>query len=121
MKSFRDLEIYQKAFDLALIVHQFSLELPGYEKYEIGNQIRKSAMSIKGNIVEGYGRRKYKAEFIRFLIVSHASCDELISQLETIKILYPKLSRVEEILTEYYILSKQINSFINFVGANWKT
>jgi four helix bundle protein len=121
MKSYRDLEIYQKAFDLAIKVHKFSWELPAYEKFEIGSQIRISAMSIKDNIVEGYGRRKYKAEFIRFLIVSHASCDELISQLETIQFLYPKLLQIEDLLTDYYKLSKQLNSFISYVQTNWKT
>ena len=50
MKSYRDLEIYQKAFDLAIKVHKFSWELPAYEKFEIGSQIRKSAMSIKDNM-----------------------------------------------------------------------
>ena len=77
-------------------------------------------MSIKDNIVEGYGRRKYKQEFIRFLVIAHASSDELISQLETIKILYQEL-QVNDLLTDYYKLSKQINSFIRYIETNWKT
>lgn len=40
--------------------------------------------SVKSNIVEGYGRRRYKQEFIRFLTYSHASCDETIDHLETL-------------------------------------
>ena len=78
MSSFRDLEIYKAAYSLALKVHKLTLQLPKYELYEQSSQVRKSSKSIKDNIAEGYGRRRYKAEFIRFLIFSHASCDETI-------------------------------------------
>ncbi len=40
--------------------------------------------SVKSNIVEGYGRRRYKQDFIRFLVYAHASCDETIDHLETL-------------------------------------
>ncbi len=120
MKSYRDLKIYQTAFDLAIRVHRFSFKLPEYEKYEIGRQMRKSSMSVKDNIVEGYGRRRYKADFIRLLTVSHASCDEITSQLETIKVLYPDLPEAGQLSNEYYDLGKQISSFINYVENYWK-
>ncbi len=81
MNSYKELEIYQMAYRLAIEVHRVSLKLPNYELYEQGSQIRRSSKSIKDNIAEGYGRRRYKDEFIRFLIFAHASCDETISQL----------------------------------------
>jgi len=40
--------------------------------------------SVKSNFVEGYGRRRYKQEFIRFLTYAHASCDETIDHLDTL-------------------------------------
>ncbi len=81
MNSYRDLDIYNSAFSLALDVHYLTMKLPKYELYEQGSQIRRSSKSIKNNIAEGFGRRRYKAEFIRFLIFAHASCDETVSQL----------------------------------------
>ncbi|MCK4639110.1 MAG: four helix bundle protein, partial [Bacteroidales bacterium] len=39
---------------------------------------------IKDTIVEGFGRRRYKDEFVRYLIFAHSSCDEAISQLNMI-------------------------------------
>src|SRR5438105_15421143 len=57
-------------------------ELPKFEMYEEASQIRRSVKSIRSNIVEGYGRRSYKQEFIRFLVFAHASCDETIDHLE---------------------------------------
>lgn len=59
MKCYRDLDIYKLSFDLAIKVHKLSLTLPAFEKYEQGSQVRRSSKSIKDNIVEGYGRRKY--------------------------------------------------------------
>ena len=65
MKSYKDLEIYKISYDLAVKIHKFSLKLPNYEQYEEGRQIRKSSKGITSCIVEGYGRRKYKADFIK--------------------------------------------------------
>jgi len=66
-QSYRDLKIYQLAHKLAVEIHEMSLTLPKFEMYEEGAQIRRSSKSVKTNIVEGYGRRRYKADFIKFL------------------------------------------------------
>ena len=84
MKSYKELEIYQLAYKLAIEVHKMTMNLPKYELYEQGSQIRRSSKSIKDTIAEGYGRRRYKNEFIKFLIYAHSSCDESISQLNMI-------------------------------------
>lgn len=81
--SYRDLEIWKLAREAAIGVHRMSVkELPKFEMYEEGSQIRRSVKSIRSNIVEGYARRRYKQEFIRFLVFAHASCDETIDHLE---------------------------------------
>ena len=68
--SYKNLRIYQLSNELVIQIHMMSLELPGFERYEIGSQIRRSVKSVKSNIVEGYGRRRYKNEFIRFMTMS---------------------------------------------------
>ena len=80
------------SFDLFVEVHPFTLKLPKYELYEMGSQLRRSANSVVSNIVEGYGRRTYKAEYIRFLIFSHASNDETINHLMLIQKIYPAMA-----------------------------
>ena len=62
--AYNDLEIYKLAYKLAIEVHKISLQLPKYELYEQGSQVRRSSKSIKDTIAEGYGRRKYKREYI---------------------------------------------------------
>jgi four helix bundle protein len=122
MKSYRDLEIFQLSYDLAVKVHYLTLKLPKYELYEEGSQIRRSSKSICSNIVEGFGRRKYQADFIKFLISAHASCDETLIHL---KFIYDSKYIDEQnyisFKNEYEELSKKINKFINYVEENWKS
>jgi len=121
MKSYKDLDIYKKAYALAIDVHKMSLQLPKYELYEQGSQIRRSSKSIKDNIAEGYGRRRYKAEFIRFLIFAHASCDEVNAQLNMISDLHFEKEPLTEFIQEYDRLGAMINKFFQFVEGEWKT
>ena len=82
--SYRKLEIWQKARALVIDIHKMTLgKLPQFELYEEGSQIRRSIKSTKSNIVEGYGRRRYKLDYVRFLTYSLASCDETTDHLET--------------------------------------
>ena len=119
MKNYKDLEIYQMAYSLAIDVHKMSLKLPNYELYEQGSQVRRSSKSIKDNIVEGYGRRKYKNEYLKFLIYAQSSCDETMSQIEMINDLHFSDSTLHPLLTHYDILGKKINSYIQYVEKFW--
>ena len=82
-KSYKGLDIYQLAEELAVEIHKMTLTaLPNFEMYEVGGQIRRSSKSIVSNIIEGYGRKYYKNEFVRFLTYAFASCDETKGHLE---------------------------------------
>jgi four helix bundle protein len=61
MQSYKDLDIYKLSHRLAIEIHKMTLnKLPKFEMYEEGAQIRRSSKSIVCNIVEGFGRRRYK-------------------------------------------------------------
>ena len=122
-KSYKDLEIYKKSHKLAIEIHEMSLKLPKFEMFEEGSQIRKSSKSIKSNIVEGFGRRRYKQEFIKFLVYSLASCDETADHLYT---LFETKSLLDKDLYNYFSgeydhLGKMINKFIQAVDFGHKT
>ena len=122
--SYTKLRIYQLSFDLAIRIHEMSFTLPSFEKFELGSQIRRSSKSVKSNIVEGYGRRQYKKEFIRFIVFAQASNDETLDHLET---LYKTGSLSDVMLykilrNDIIKLGKEINSFIialKFKHNNW--
>lgn len=116
--SYKKLEIWQLSKELVIDIHKMSLEkLPKHEMYETGSQIRRSSKSIRSNIVEGYGRRKYKKEFIKYIIYSLASTDETIDHVETLfetgsltdKELYQDLHQ------RLNTLGKMINNFLKAV------
>jgi four helix bundle protein len=121
--SYKNLEIWKLADELTVEVHEMTLNrLPKFEMFEEGAQIRRSCKSVKSNIVEGYGRKRYKAEFIKFLIYSLGSNDETIDHLET---LFNTKSLQDEVLYNYLhakleILGKKINLFIRGVdNTDW--
>ena len=119
--SYKKLEIWQIARELVIDIHKMTLrKLPKFEMFEEGKQIRKSIKSVKSTIVEGYGRRRYKQEFIRFLIYAIASNDETTDHLETLfeteslkdQELYHDLSeRLDK-------LGKKLNLFIKAVNKS---
>ena len=119
--SYKNLEIWQLARELVIDIHRMTLQnLPGFEMYEEGKQIRKSIKSVKSTIVEGYGRRRYKQEFIRFLVYAIASNDETTDHLETLfetnsladKEVYQNLSeRLDK-------LGRKLNLFIKSVSKS---
>ncbi len=119
--SYKNLEIWQEARTLVIDIHKMAIEkLPKFELYEEGSQIRKSSKSVKSTIVEGYGRRRYQQDYIRFLTYAIASNDETIDHLETLyetdslkdKELYENLhDRIE-------ILGKKLNNFIQAIARD---
>lgn len=57
MRTFRDLEVYQKSFKLHIEIHELSMTFPKFELYELGSQIRRSSNSVPANIAEGYNNQ----------------------------------------------------------------
>ena len=122
--SYRNLEIWKLSRGLTADIHKMSLtRLPKFEMYEEGAQIRRSMKSVRSNIVEGYGRRRYKQEFIHFLTYAQASCDETIDHLE---ILAETGSLMDEPLfndlhERLNVLGKKFNLFTQSVEAGHRT
>ena len=75
LKSFRELEVWQKAHALVLEIYRVTAGFPGAERFGIIAQIRRSAMSVPANIAEGFGRRTTK-DFLQFLTIANGSLEE---------------------------------------------
>ena len=120
-KTYKDLDIYKLGLQLFLEVHGATLKLPKYELYELGSQLRRSADSVVSNIVEGYGRKRYKADFIKFLTYSWTSSLETVFYIEKISKPYPEIIvNQEEFINKYNELNAKIYNFIKYVEDNWK-
>ena len=117
IKHYKDLRVYQISYDLALKVYKTTLDFPDFEKYELGAQLRRAALSIPANIAEGYGKKDSVNEFKRFLKISLGSNNEVKVMLDFAKDLkYLDEQKYTYLFRKYEELGKQIYSLIQ----NWK-
>ncbi len=63
-KSFRDLEVYKQARELAKIIFETTKMFPKEERYSLTDQVRRSSRSIGAQIAESWGKRRYENHFI---------------------------------------------------------
>ena len=119
--NYRNLEIWQLARELVTTIHVMTLtKLPKFEMFEEGSQIRRAIKSVKSNIVEGYGRRRYKQEFIRFVDYVLASNDETADHLDTLiatKSL-KDVATIDEIRSGLEKLGRKLNLFLQSIECS---
>jgi four helix bundle protein len=116
--NYKNLEIRQLARYTSISIHTMTLvELPKFEIYEEGSQIRRSSKSVRSNIVEGYGRRIYVNDYIKHLYYAQASNDETIDHLETL--FETNSLKNEELYLNFHnkldTLGKKLNKFIQSI------
>jgi four helix bundle protein len=104
--SFEDMPVWQKAMDLAVEIHRLTDNLPRKEDYGLTSQIRDSALSVPGNIAEGFGR-KHTKDKLKFYYNSRGSLAETKSHL-----IYGK--RVN------YFAKSEFEKYSKFIEEIWK-
>lgn len=80
IKSYRDLQVWRVAMDVAEDVYVLTKSFPNSETYGMATQIRRAAVSVAANIAEGHGRETSGA-FVNFLRMSQGSLKELETHL----------------------------------------
>jgi four helix bundle protein len=84
--------------------------------YEVGSQLRRSAKSIPSNIAEGFGRRRYKQDYIRFIVYALASCDETRVHLDMLDQTGSLSDATHQHFSEEYdVLGKKLNRFLQSI------
>ena len=117
LMSYRKLQIWILAREIVIEVHEMTMKLPKFELYEEGSQIRRSSKTTKATIVEGYGRRRYKQDWIKFIVYALSSNDETMDHLEN---LWDTRSLTDEttfitLKNKIEILGKMLNKFLQSV------
>jgi four helix bundle protein len=82
IKHFRDLEVYQKSFGLAMRIYQITKDVPSEERYALTDQIRRSSRAVCSTLAEDWRKRKYSAVFCNKLTDSMQEASETQSWLE---------------------------------------
>ena len=99
--GYRSLIVWQKAMLLVRLVYVEVKKLPNDERYALGDQIRRSVVSIPSNIAEGNGRSSHK-DYAHFLAIARGSLYETLTQLEIAQDLgYVSITpEIEQLATE---------------------
>ena len=114
--GYRKLAVYEKSYKAVLDIYQMSEKFPERERYAMGDQIRRAAMSIPMNIAEGYGKQESAAEFRRYLRMSMGSANEVRVLPDFAKDLgYAKEGVCREMQRRYEEIGKMLNGLIKAV------
>ena len=119
IKSFRNLIVWQKSADLAVLVYRYTEKFPRSEQNGLVNQMRRAVVSVSSNIAEGF-KRNHKKEKVQFYAVSYGSVSELESQIEISKRLnYLNEKQSSELLNLVIEISKMTDSLIRSTNNNF--
>ena len=72
VRSYRELQVWQKTMDLVVECYSLAMRFPDSERYGLISQLQRAAVSVPANIAEGQGRG-HTSEFIRFLGIAYGS------------------------------------------------
>ncbi len=117
LKSFKDLNVWQKSADLAAMVYKITDKFPRSELYGIVNQMRRAVISISSNLAEGF-KRTHKKEKLQFYNVAYASTSELESQIEVSKKLgFLSENDYQDLISAVVEVSKMVNGLIRSLNS----
>jgi four helix bundle protein len=110
-----DFELYNVAREFRRRAYRLLKQLPQEEKYALGNQMGRAALSVTNNIADGHGRWHYQ-ENIRFCVISRGSVDELIDDFNACQDEgYGDQALIGELKGEAYDLIRRINGYIPYL------
>ena len=115
-KSFRDLRVWQSAYNLSIQIYKLTANFPKSEQYALSSQMQRASVSVCSNIAEGFGRRSSK-EKDQFYSMANGSLTELENQLliahgigylndELLNELYKKCDVTHRMLVKLQIINK---------------
>ena len=116
-EGYKDLQVWQRAMDLAEMVYAITKRFPKDETYGLAAQLRRAAVSVPSNIAEGHGRNS-KAEFHHFLGTSRGSLLEIETQVELARRFgYIASKQCSETLKEAAEIGRMINGLRSWASA----
>jgi four helix bundle protein len=104
IRSYEDIEAYQRAMALLAPVHRLALRFPDYERYELASP---------ANIAEGYAKKRSVKEFKAYLSNALGSANEMIVHLKVAVALgYVDEAECQDMIDGYSVVVKQLHRLI---------
>ncbi|MEW5693107.1 MAG: four helix bundle protein [Candidatus Hydrogenedentota bacterium] len=118
IKSYKDLEVYKKSYELAMRIWMITKKFPKEEIYSLSSQILRSSRSIPANIAEGWAKRNYENIFKKHLLDAIGSCDETRVWLDfAFDSKYLTNVEYKDLINNY----DEIGKMLNGLKFKWKT
>ena len=115
IKSYRDLEAWQRGMELAVEVYPLTRRMPAEERFGLTSQVRRAATSVPANIAEGHGRAT-TGDFLQSLSVSRGSLAEVKTWLElSVRLKYHNRDEIQNAWTLAETTGKLVNGLIRAV------
>ncbi len=112
--SAKDLEVYKKAYSLAMEIFEATKRFPIEERYDLTDQIRRSSRSVCLNLREAWAKRRYEAHFVSKLTDYDAENSETDSSLDFAKDCgYIDLEQHQSLRAKNREVGKMLGSMIN--------
>ncbi len=114
IRSFRELKVYQKAFEQAMRIFQLTKRFPSVEQYSLIDQIRRCSRSVCTNIAEGWRKRRYPAHFVSKFTDADGEATETMPWLAfSMHCGYLDAQGHRELTAEYEEIGKMLASMIS--------
>ena len=110
IRHYRDLDVYRKAFEVAMRIYQLTKNFPSEEKYALVDQIRRSSRSVCSNLAEAWRKRRYPAAFRNKLTDAMQEASETQCWLEfSLACCYLSNEQFEQLDAEYESILAMLN------------
>jgi four helix bundle protein len=111
--GFRDLKVYQLAFELAMEIFQESKSFPKEERYSLTDQIRRASRSVAANIGEGYRKKLYPRMFVSKMADADGEATETQVWLDfAVSCDYLSLERHQKLVEGYEEVGRMLGGMI---------
>ena len=111
IQKYEDLDVFNKAYQVSLQIHRFTLKMPRIEQRSLADQMLRASKSICANIAEGFGKQSFsKQEFRKYLAIAIGSADEMKVWIRyCVDLDYLDTRRADEWTAEYVVIAKMLS------------
>jgi four helix bundle protein len=121
VQNVKELELYRKAYALAMEVFELSKAFPAEERFALTSQIRRSSRSVAMNLREAWAKRRYEAHFVSKLTDCDGENSETDTSLDFAKDCnYITLAQHEHLTSFYHEIGRMLGSMLN-TPKKWLT
>lgn len=111
-RSFQDLNVYQRLYKAMLVtMKEVVPKLPDEERFDLTSQMRRCCKSPLAIIAEGYARKNYRKDWLKYINEAMGECNEMIAHLSCCRDLYSTRipgDLISKLIEEYDISGKQL-------------